>query len=303
MINQKVLRQEKNQKILLNPKKRITIKQENLIECHYISYTMRSSVVEQPTKQLNVLAQATIGQTKQTKRNLLNLLIDKPIQQSWDRQQSARSFTNIITPRINTDRSLKQSQQQSLQDLNINEDIDIEEKNNWTQSMAKYTQQIMANKIALDRSRVQTPKSIKSKKVLSIDKQLSTLSHKLSIELELENNCGHPPILIVDDDEFNILGCQFILKRLSLSSLSANNGQRAISVVEDQCEKRKECSCKGFKLILMDINMPVMDGYTATKLLQEDMKNNKLPYMPIVACTAFASSLEKEAMLLSLIHI
>ena len=62
----------------------------------------------------------------------------------------------------------------------------------------------MANKIALDLSRVQTPKSIKSK---SIDKQLSTLSHKLSIELELENNCGHPPILIVDDDEFNILGC------------------------------------------------------------------------------------------------
>ena len=29
------------------------------------------------------------------------------------------------------------------------------------------------------------------------------------------------------------------------------------------------------------VNMPVMDEYTATKLLQVEMKNNTLPYMPI----------------------
>jgi CheY-like chemotaxis protein len=44
-----------------------------------------------------------------------------------------------------------------------------------------------------------------------------------------------------------------------------------------------------FRLIFMDCDMPVMDGIQATKILKEEMKNGKLPAMPIVACTAFAS--------------
>ena len=76
--------------------------------------------------------------------------------------------------------------------------------------MAKYTYPLMANKIALDLSKTLSPEHIPKKN---------------SVELKM---CIHSPVLIVDDDEFNILGCSFILNKFSLSSMSANNGEKAI---------------------------------------------------------------------------
>lgn len=63
--------------------------------------------------------------------------------------------------------------------------------------MAKYTYPVMANKIALDLNRSSSPKQNQP-----FSKKMSI--RKTSIELDI---CTHPPILIVDDDEFNILGC------------------------------------------------------------------------------------------------
>ena len=46
---------------------------------------------------------------------------------------------------------------------------------------------------------------------------------------------------------------------------------------------------KQYKIILMDCNMPIMDGYCATKKLVSLFKAKKLKRIPIIACTADAS--------------
>lgn len=78
-------------------------------------------------------------------------------------------------------------------------------------------------------------------------------------------------ILIVDDNYINQLVTKKILKKFEVLCTIANNGQEAIDIVR----------ISSFDLILMDINMPVKDGLTAT---QEIRGFNE--FVPIVALTA-----------------
>eukprot|EP00828_Plagiopyla_frontata_P011299 TRINITY_DN16230_c0_g1_i1.p2 TRINITY_DN16230_c0_g1~~TRINITY_DN16230_c0_g1_i1.p2 ORF type:complete len:112 (-),score=17.34 TRINITY_DN16230_c0_g1_i1:175-510(-) len=63
--------------------------------------------------------------------------------------------------------------------------------------------------------------------------------------------------------------------------------------METECKNRKHC-CRTFKLILMDINMPIMDGIEATKILRAKMKDQELPNTIIIACTAQVSDEQKK---------
>ncbi|MCX6278579.1 MAG: PAS domain-containing protein [Bacteroidetes bacterium] len=85
-----------------------------------------------------------------------------------------------------------------------------------------------------------------------------------------------PVILIAEDDESNLFYLEIILKKKSVSVLSAINGKEAV----DKCREHPEIS-----LVLMDIKMPVMDGLQATREIKSFRKD-----LPIVACTAFALS-------------
>ncbi len=83
-------------------------------------------------------------------------------------------------------------------------------------------------------------------------------------------------VLLVEDNEINILVAKTFLERWGADIDVAMNGQEALDMVD----------IHKHKLILMDLHMPVMDGYEATKRLRE---NNI--QLPIVALTA---SLPKE---------
>lgn len=99
--------------------------------------------------------------------------------------------------------------------------------------------------------------------------------------------CACDDVLVVDDDAFNIMAASRLLESLNIPYKTAYNGKQAIEVIENQ---EKCCSiCHKFKLILMDCNMPVMNGYETTKYLREQMNNGTQPYIPIVACTAFVT--------------
>ena len=104
--------------------------------------------------------------------------------------------------------------------------------------------------------------------------------------------CEHEPVLIVDDDEFNILALSTILQLKNVKSLSARNGQLALNLVRNECKKRGDC-CKGFKIIFMDLNMPVLNGVETSLELKAAYDKKELPSMPIIACTAFESDIEK----------
>ncbi|MBN2485801.1 MAG: response regulator [Bacteroidales bacterium] len=81
-------------------------------------------------------------------------------------------------------------------------------------------------------------------------------------------------ILIVEDEEANFLYLQKLLRKTQAKVEWAKNGHEAVSIFKDK---------NGFDLILMDIKMPVMNGYEAARII----KNNK-PAQVIIAQTAYA---------------
>ena len=92
-------------------------------------------------------------------------------------------------------------------------------------------------------------------------------------------------LLIVED---NFINQKVLINLLHLSDMSitvANNGQEAVDLVKESKEP--------FDLVLMDINMPVMDGYTATQMIRLDSKFDALP---IVAFTALVLDSEIQKM-------
>lgn len=103
--------------------------------------------------------------------------------------------------------------------------------------------------------------------------QLSTEAGSSGVAVDLTQL----KFLIVEDTFMNQRYIQSILKRWSSDSELANNGKEAVVL----SEKEK------FDLILMDMQMPVMDGYEATRIIRAD-KTNPNHRVPIIALTASA---------------
>ncbi len=91
-------------------------------------------------------------------------------------------------------------------------------------------------------------------------------------------------ILLVEDDITNQKLVIKILEKDGCSYVIANNGLEAVEAVKD----------KDFELVLMDIRMPDMDGYTATKKIRSMEAEGLLKgRTPIMAMTAHASPQER----------
>ncbi len=121
------------------------------------------------------------------------------------------------------------------------------------------------------------------------EKQLRThKSHILEtkgITQERFKDFKNKSVLIVED---NLINQKVLTNLLHLSEIKitiANNGQEAVDIVKEGKHK--------FDLVLMDINMPIMDGYTATQMIRLDTKFDNLP---IVAFTALVLDSEIKKM-------
>ena len=90
----------------------------------------------------------------------------------------------------------------------------------------------------------------------------------------------HDSILIAEDDDFNFLVLERLLIPYHYRIIHAKNGKEVINAFLSQ---------KNIALILMDIQMPVMDGFTATKEIRKI--SNKVP---IIVQTAFATEKVRE---------
>ena len=104
--------------------------------------------------------------------------------------------------------------------------------------------------------------------------------HKLQNNISnIYNGFNNKKILIAEDNEVNQILIEEILKKFNLDVTISVNGEEAIIAAK----KRK------YDLILMDINMPIMNGVDATKIILQDSLNKDTP---IVAVTS--NVLEKD---------
>lgn len=88
-------------------------------------------------------------------------------------------------------------------------------------------------------------------------------------------------VLLVEDNPVNQLVARGLLQKLGCQVGIAINGEEAL----------KQLDVAEFDLVLMDCNMPVMDGYQATRAIRE---SGRWPELPVVALTANALPEERE---------
>lgn len=91
-------------------------------------------------------------------------------------------------------------------------------------------------------------------------------------------------ILLVEDYEGNVIIALHYLEEEGFDVVSVANGEEALQEIEKQ----------KFDLVLMDVEMPVMDGYAATEIIRKRQKEGKIPQFPIIGTTANAFTEDRE---------
>ena len=84
-------------------------------------------------------------------------------------------------------------------------------------------------------------------------------------------------ILVVDDDQINLFVVGKYLETFEINYKTACNGKIAYDLVLEE---------KDFTLILMDCNMPVMNGFESARKIKELVSNKIIEDIPILALTA-----------------
>lgn len=90
-------------------------------------------------------------------------------------------------------------------------------------------------------------------------------------------------VLLVEDNKYNLLVLKKLLERSGINVIPAENGEKAVRICNEN---------KNIDLVLMDLKMPVMDGYNAMK----EIKKIK-PDMKVIAETAYALPGDKRKIL------
>ena len=94
-------------------------------------------------------------------------------------------------------------------------------------------------------------------------------SHPVNVEERKKLNKFSLNVLLVDDRDVNLKVARLMLQKFGCEVTLATNGEEAISIYKEKPSF--------FDLIIMDIQMPVMDGITATKKLRDMFPNNLAP--------------------------
>lgn len=112
----------------------------------------------------------------------------------------------------------------------------------------------------------------------TIPLKLNGLPAKPITEIEINPADKVKPlnILIAEDDDINFMLIKRVMNIRNYAVIRAKNGKEAVSICKEN---------DSIQLVIMDITMPIMDGFEARKLIKEFK-----PYLPIIAHTAHASA-------------
>ncbi|MHC1792091.1 PAS domain S-box protein [Solidesulfovibrio sp.] len=113
------------------------------------------------------------------------------------------------------------------------------------------------------------------------------VSEAISTELRRSNFPETLSILLAEDEPINRLATKVMAEKLGHRVVAVNDGQEALDAL----------MAGDFEIILMDVQMPVMDGAEATKRIRAGEAGKDKASIPIVALTAYAMAGDKEKFL------
>ncbi len=154
-------------------------------------------------------------------------------------------------------------------------DLTIEE----TQKLEKYSSSIvLKNAFSMERLLDETALFMHR-----VEQEMPESHRKIIEEIrEKDSSIRGKKVLLVDDDMRNAFALSKFLKHKGLNVTIADNGKKALELLESETMP---------DIVLMDIMMPVMDGYETMKIIR---KNLEFKDMPILALTAKALDTDRE---------
>jgi CheY-like chemotaxis protein/HPt (histidine-containing phosphotransfer) domain-containing protein len=106
--------------------------------------------------------------------------------------------------------------------------------------------------------------------------------HEPTIAETAGNRLSGLTVMAIEDDRFNQMVLREMLEYEGASVVLAHDGQQAIDLLE-------QADAEAFSIVLMDVQMPVMDGYETTRRI-----HSLLPSLPVVGLTAHALPEERD---------
>ena len=96
-------------------------------------------------------------------------------------------------------------------------------------------------------------------------------------------------VLVVEDDAINRFYVKSLLEKMGYKVETAENGEEALKVLREE----------DFSFVIMDVQMPVLDGIETVKAIREEKEGVKNPEVPVIALTAHAFKEEREKIMAS----
>ncbi len=124
-----------------------------------------------------------------------------------------------------------------------------------------------------------------SGRALSLPDKQADADSSGQAQAQLLRSLNHHPLLIVDDNEINQKVAAGILEHYGFAIKTASDGQEALRILSENHD---------ISLVLMDCQMPVMDGFTATARVRQGEAGQDKSKIPVIAMTASAMTGDRE---------
>ncbi len=116
---------------------------------------------------------------------------------------------------------------------------------------------------------------ITKKTIIGLGRLPTSTGHALFDRSQVKKALTGYRVLMVEDQMINQMVLREILEHVGVHVTAANNGREALSVMT--------CEAGQFDLVLMDLHMPELDGYEATRILREEWSADELPIIAVTA--------------------
>ena len=125
---------------------------------------------------------------------------------------------------------------------------------------------------------IQKPAMWKQLQETLLDLDAGLMQHSAAEPAGRHAPIGRRRVLVAEDNQVNQMVVSKMLEKMGLEYEMADNGRQALSLLLRDYDR--------FDLVLMDCEMPVMDGYEATRLLRQQEAKLQQEHKPVIALTA-----------------